>query len=263
MYCEIMVGGVGDVLLAIFNSDMYTRLDKLTELEVEVVVVEINPFLHELFEHHPKRQFFKLIHQGLNEFPLDDAWRIKKGLAPIRGHHHREDEVVFYPSPRDLEILATLPTRYACLALSAGHPERNLSDRAAKIATELVIEAGYTPVFIGRSYNVTSGLCSHPHWEVKRPRGGIDLVDKLTLPGSLRCIENATFTISAFSSAMLMSQFRKKPTLAIYPDKYKWNLFTDVNNQRFAAMCTQPGSTVLTEGEASVDAIRRFVKSVQ
>jgi hypothetical protein len=263
MYSMVYVGGVGDVLLAMFGSDMYTRLDDLTELSVEVVIVEINPFVHELFLHHPKREFFKLIYQGLDEFPLDDAWAKSKGFAPIRGHHARDGEVNIYPSPKDLEILATLPPRYACFALSAGHPERNISDRASALAVQLAVKAGFTPVFIGKSYAVTSGLCSHPHVEVSRAGlGGVDLVDKLSLPGSLRCIENAAVTISAFSSTMLMSQFRKKPTLSIYPDKYKYHLFTEINNQRFAAMCNQPGSLVLTEDEATHEAIENFLKGI-
>lgn len=257
----LLVGGIGDTLLGIFHSDAYTCLESLTEPLIEMVVIEINPHVHELFLHHPNRKNFLLSWAGLDDFPLDDGWRIRNSISRFRAFYHSKGEpVTLYPSTGDLEILSRLPSRYACIALAAGHPERNLPDEVAARIIGACVAIGITPVFIGRNYKLTSGLCSHAHFEVAPPNVGVNLIDRLTLPGSLRCIENATLTFSCYSSAMLMAQFRKKPVFAVYPDKVHNLLFEEVNNQRFAAMCRQPKSTVVPVFGATGDAIATFLK---
>lgn len=257
----LFVGGIGDMLMAIFQSDVYTYLETLKSPTVEIIGIEINPHLHEIFTHHPNRKNLLLSWAGLDDFPLDEAWRLRNNVAPFRTWRPRTTEVVFYPSPEDEAVLSALPPRYACFAISAGHPERNLPPEISRSMADACLAVGITPVYIGRNYKLTSGLCSHEHREME-PGAGINLVDKLTLPGSLACIERAAVTFSAYSSAMLMAQFRKKPVFVAYPDKLHNLMFHDVNNERFVAMCGQPGSTVVCETDATREAMDSFLSSV-
>lgn len=260
MESALFVGGVGDVLLAMFEQDGYTHLDGLTSRSTEIVTVEVNPHVGELFVHHPKRDFFKLTRMGLDDFPLDEAWRVRKGIAPFRRGKPRSSDVVLHPSPVDLRVLASLPAKYACIALSAGHPERSVSSAAAQRIAVACKAMKITPVYIGRHYRITSGLCIDTHEEALRPPGGVDLVDQLSLAGSLRCVEQAQAVFTAFTSAMLMAQFRKKPVLTIYPDKLHEAFFASSDNGRFSRMCGQNGAIELRESQATREAIDQFLR---
>lgn len=261
MHSILFVGGLGDVLNAIFETDSYTCLDDLTDRSLEVVVVEVNPHVGEIFLHHPKKEFFKLSRMGLDEFPLDETWRVRNGIAPFRSSYtQRRSDVVFYPSASDVDVLASLPERYACVALSAGHPERSFHPKFADVIADACKTVGIAAVYIGRNYRITSGLCFGTHVESGRPAGGIDLVDRLSVPGSLVCVERAKVVFTSFSSTMLMAQYRRKPVLTIYPDKLHDAFFRSVDNNRFSKMCGQSGAVELPESSTTKEAVLKFLE---
>lgn len=224
------VGGIGDALLSIYQSDNYTFLDDLeADARVHVDCVMGNPRLHELFKWHPKRSQLTITSHDL-EFPIDDEVLRKWGLPTNRRKYFSHGvipsaEVVkrvrwnISPDVLERRIVKRLHhgPPYAAFSVSAGHPTRNIPIELAVEAKRICSLNGLRVVQIGSTYEITSPLMRCVREE---PRIGadIDLIDRTSVPGSLEIIDNAKILFTCHTSSLIEAWFRRKPAYLVYPD---------------------------------------------
>lgn len=216
----VFVGGLGDMVIAMYESDNYTRFDQLGPDDTgRVGFYTANPFVAELFDHHPNRHKITVEVRPLC-FPIDEARMRAVGVDPADGWMPRSTPVIFHPSPADARILGEIPrSRYVIFSLSAGHQVRSIRAPIAQQAVAVARAAGYTVVLIGRSYNVRSEVGDWNRQEVvlDEQEGVVNLIDKLTVPGSLASLERAAGVFCCHSAICLASWYLNKPTYTLYP----------------------------------------------
>lgn len=215
----VFVGGLGDMVITMYESDSYTRFDTLLPGDSGAVAFfSVNPFVTELFDHHPKRNQINVVLRRLC-FPVSHEIIRSAGVDPADGWKPRKGAVVFHPSPEDVRALSSISGRYLIFALAAGHPGRNVPVEIAQRAVAMALAAGYKAVLLGRTYDVRADICWYDRKEVllEHQEGMVNLIDRLTVPGSLVSLEGAAGVVCTHSAICLGSWYIQKPTYTLYP----------------------------------------------
>lgn len=223
-YMEL-AGGLGDILNHLHWLSCYRGLDDLKPGERAFVMCSShNAAVKELFDWHPKAAQLDLCAPGFLCGLFDPHWRIANGLPPAGCSDHRGPlvgPVTYYPSPDDLSQLELIAkgTPYVVFALTAGTPERTIPVDMAQSAAAAAIKLGLRVVQVGRSYSRREGphvdrveLKLHPNPSV------VDMIDKLSVPGTARLVEGAAGVFSCHSSICLLSWSVGRPTFLVYGD---------------------------------------------
>lgn len=216
MYFEYK-GGLGDVLMRAYRHCSYRLLAEITE-PTPVVLVCHNPHARELFDLHPKRHLMEFRDLPYWDPPLDAAKRAEYNLpgeTPMPAHCG-DSGMDYYASDADWEHLRPLCMRpYVAIAPSAGMPCRHVEPRWVVCWIEMALKCGITPVLLGRSYGRLGRVEDFAGYERE---GVVNLIDKLTVPGSFLAIRGAVGVCSAHSAAALAAWFELKPLLLVYPE---------------------------------------------
>lgn len=215
-YSEYM-GGLGDVMLRLIGSAWYSRLDELPDGEEAAVVLMChNPAASQIWKWHPKRERIRIFDFGFNTpfHPWENLdWRKAHDLpekSPCPPPYDGKP-INFYPSPEDNDLLASLRAvgRYAVFAPVAGSPERTFPPDIQCSIIEGLLDRGIRPVYVGLK-----------RYGRPVPHGSsVDLMDRLSVPGTIKAIQGATAVITAHSSVLHMSWHVKSPVFLLYP---KW-----------------------------------------
>lgn len=223
--CSEFIGGLGDLLNFAYWTDAYSWLESLGEGDVGGVLLFVhNPHADELFRWHRNRDRITLVSLGWRPELTDAAWRAREGLPWPRPEplHRAQRALSFYPSPEDGPALAEAAARapYVVLAASAGTPDRNLP---AAVGSDLAAEAGrrgLSVAAIGRNY-AHRGAWGGRRVEPAPPAGPnvLDLIDRLSVPGTARLIEGAAGVVCSHSSMCLLSWHIGRPVFVAY-DEY-------------------------------------------
>lgn len=125
--------------------------------------------------------------------------------------------VRFHPAPRDAEALDTVTREargrpYVLFAATAGLPERDIPADLVEGLAARVLERDLLPVFTGRDYARGGRREYRP-----RDRRCLDLVDRLSVPGTARLLEGAAGLITCHSALNLLAWRLRKPQLLLYP----------------------------------------------
>lgn len=217
--------GLGDVITLIYNSDRYTRLEHLKpHQKAMIVLMSHNPHAKELFLWHPKASQFDIRDLGFWWPSEDKEKRSQHNLPPAQPLHlFPQGSVKFYPSPQDFKVLDTLSSfPYIVINTAAGGVDRNIpqdiyEDAIKTICDDGQKEHGFRAVVVGRKYN-TSNRVEHDF--VPRP-GLINLIDKLTVPGTIELVARSRGVFCCHSAICLISWYLKKPVFLTYP-KHVW-----------------------------------------
>lgn len=220
-------GGLGDVVRAIYGNDTYEGLSRLKPYErVTVGLICSNPGAKEILSWHPKRNQVDLFCVEYTD-PWGQDQRIAHGLpADTNPYGSRKGPVLLHPSPADHVFLKELlPARpYVVLAATAGTDDRNFPQGIADRVVDAVIKAGYKVVMVGRSYenwNTWGGQkFRNPHSEVriKGRNGLVDMVDKLSFPGTAKAVEMASGVVCCNSAIMHLAWCMKRPVFVMTSD---------------------------------------------
>lgn len=210
-----MHGGLGDCFLHLHKTDAYDILSRATE-DVTIHINSHNPHVSELFANHPAKSKIRLhvIYPWSVEF-LESSARAKAGLpAKVPDRVDRFPfPLEYYPSEEDREVLKSLPKRYLLASFSASSNPRSLPESIYKPIVSAASRARIPVVMIGRSYGETS----IPRNEVSFDAPGvINLVDKLTVPGSVLALRRSTAMVTCHSSMNIVGWFERKPQFLCY-----------------------------------------------
>lgn len=212
-------GGLGDIFTRMYADGGYRFLDDLTPRDlVTVAVISHNPFAFEIFSHHPRAAQIDL--RTLEYWlPHDDAimrvrhrlptkiWRYPIANRPVR----------FYPFPGDDAVLRELDgRRFVAFAVSAGLPDRDIPTGIVDDLAKRAHARGYRPVFVGRGYD------RHGRREYRPDAAqGLDLVDRLSVPGVARALQGAAGLVSCHSALSMLAWLTRKPQLLLYPQSVR------------------------------------------
>jgi hypothetical protein len=222
------VGGLGDILDQVWNSDRYVRLSRLNGKRAIVALSCPNPGAVDLFRWHPNAGSFDVVEVPFHGTWSPDVWR-KYGVdeESPSGPRNPEDRVLVHASPGDMPILAELAKKpYIAFALSAGTDDRNIPSEIAERAAKICIGAGYRVLTIGRTYAPIFHESVKPNSDVHRSETHLaqwpevlDGIDRLSVPGTLVAVAAAAGFFGAHSSMCIASWFLKKPTFVLLPKK--------------------------------------------
>jgi hypothetical protein len=219
-------GGLGDIFQQIYGHGEYAALERLCPSEtVTVALVTHNPYVQELFAHHPTRSQLDVRPLGY-WLPEDDVENRRRLTLPdqdtrqARRVPRRGGAVTFYPSAADEELLASIARRAAdqrrplvVFSLSAGEPYKSIPRLLIPRLVNAVASAGCLPVFVGRTYERN---CRE---ELKGPwlALGVDAIDRLSVPGTARLVQQAAGVVACHSSINMLAWMERRPQLLLYP----------------------------------------------
>lgn len=216
------VGGLGDSLLRMYDSDWYSSLDLLREGERASVALMIhNPYAVELFRWHRNANRLFVYDLGFNTpyHPWDNQeFRAAHGL-PSRGPSivgGTQEKLTFYSSPEDHEVLERLNAQgdYILLSATAATAEKTVPMALREEIASAALAAGFKVAVVGRRHYFTDGR----ECDLKPRDGVIDLVDKLSVPGTLHAVEGCAGIVSAHSSMLHPAWRMNRPVFLLYDD---------------------------------------------
>lgn len=221
-HVRLFKGGLGDIVAHCFLTDSYVLLDELRAGDtMTAIFASPNYCAREIVTHHPNVGRIKVI-QLPTSTNLD---AVAHGISTLEDVpvpdlplHRGNRLVTFYPSTSDVDALQVLGgDRYVIFALSSGSVSHVISEDVSPMAIEAAQRHGFRVAFIGRNY---------PGHREKRPlqAGAIDLIDRLSVHGTLRAIQKSAGVFTAFSSPLLMAHFMGRPFFATYPPAMEWEI---------------------------------------
>jgi hypothetical protein len=208
-------GGLGDIFFQMFSEGSYAALNRMQPSDrSSVVLITHNPHVRELFDYHPKSAQIDVRDLGYWLPEQDAEMRARHALPAAKPQMPRSDDPIeFFPTLSDLEVLGRLENQpYVLLSVSAGLPSRNIPGKYAHDLALLARRHSLQPVFVGRNYE-RMGRSEF------RPGNGfaIDLVDRLTVPGVGRAVQNAAALVCCHSAINILGWLLRKPQLLLYP----------------------------------------------
>lgn len=211
-------GGLGDMLYQMYERGSYNHLRDLAPGEHATVhLIVHNPSAPEVFQHHPKRHQMTVLHHGYWS-PADDVQeRAARGLPPAGSNWYltpKESCVEYYPHPSDEPILEQLSEPYLVIAPAAGTPDRTIPDKQRAFIYEyLLAHTSYLLLVTGRTYDRDAryepAVPAHPRI--------VNAVDKLSVPGACRAVQQAQGLVTAHSALNLVGWWEDRPQLLLYP----------------------------------------------
>lgn len=217
-------GGLGDAFITLHETEAYEALDELgIDDRATIIINSHNPFVSDIFKWHPAAKKIDLI-VAKRFFPdyFDKAERAKAGLPPTSPAPYSRRErapITFYPSPEDRRTIEeALPKGpFLVAALSASGVDRNLPSAMIESAFAVARRMGVPVVLLGRTYD-----CPFHEKDELRPSGSgvVDLIDRLSVPGTVEVVKRAKAVLSCHSCLLLASWYERKPVFTAYPRFY-------------------------------------------
>lgn len=212
--------GLGDIVTVMYSSDRYNCLERLApDEQATVLLMSHNPFAKELFQWHPKAKQLTVLDLGF-WWPKDDAERRAfHKLPPTQPFiYQRQDSCAFYPSPEDLQVISYLRSLggYVIVSAAAGGFDRNIPVELCEQSIDLILQRGYTPVVIGRTYGQNRAEVA-----LRGRPGVVNLIDGLSVPGTALALKNAAGVFCCHSAVCLLSWHLKRPVFLLYPEHVK------------------------------------------
>jgi len=216
-------GGLGDVFQQIFTQGLYTGFSRLADSDtVEVAIISHNPHVSELLAWHPNRKQMEVREFRYWLAEQDSDMRRQHGLPPYRGTGEvyvlkdTECQPTFYPSPGDVRGLAggTDTGNAIIFSTCAGLPDRDIPAPIVTHLAGMAIEAGFIPVFVGRTYERFE---RGERWRDSVPPGCVNLIDRLSVPGVARLVQSCVGVVCCHSAISMLGWYLRKPQFLLYP----------------------------------------------
>lgn len=223
--------GLGDIFLSLHRESYYENLFALTSRNrISIYINSHNPFVREIFDWHP-------VHERLDIFVSRQFFpentnpevRVKYGFPPEFRHGpfrpRDPGPLPFYPSPLDSRILKDLVPRrpFLLAALSASSPPKSIPAWIAEAAVGECRSRGIPVILTGRTYHpLFNPLLKLHHEEVVVGGDGVvNLIDRLTIPGTAIVLKRCSAMLSCHSALNILGWFERKPQFLCYPESIR------------------------------------------
>jgi hypothetical protein len=226
-------GGLGDIIVALQGSGTFDILEEMGAGDsAEVHLMTFNPHVRELFDHHPKKSQITVFDRGwMSCWPEERLrrWRLVRGLPAIKRPKSRnrlaKRPIRFIPADIDRHLIEPFEgQRYIVISATASQMLRSFPLHYPKMLTEKCLERNFTPIFIGRNFQMTQRRPygferqTIPRRERKAAKGSVSMIDKLTVPTTAALIQGAKAVISCHSAVKIIAILSSLPLLLLYPD---------------------------------------------
>lgn len=221
-------GGLGDVICAATQSDVFARLDAGDPEPIVVTLLSHNSFAWELLAFHPSARGTLTILDIPYRAAQDSGFRDRYGLpaqGPARRPHLYQDGALrFHATPSDRMILGTLHPRRAVVATTASLGATDSRTIPADLAGSLcraLLGAGFTPVLVGRTYKINGSEVAQ-HVDALPPvvDGLVNLTDLLTVPGVLELVRTSPLTVACDSAVSCGAHSLMRPTFSLVSESH-------------------------------------------
>lgn len=263
------VGGLGDVINRFHQCDWYVSLEVLPEDErVTIGYLGHNPAGIDLFRWIPTRGRVLLMNVGFSGAWDKPEWREKRGLPETEFRPYDIRRIDYHHAPSDAKVLDDLYRigPYVAFVASAGTPERNIPGKILEEAADLVLSMGYKVVFLGGTYkrNVEGDLLGIPREEVRiRDRYGVfDLIDRLSVPGSVKALERSAGVISAHTALCLASWYSRTPTFLLY-NEFVTRQYVPHGPYGYLFGMARPGNDGMEFKDYAPDRLKKFLEMIR
>lgn len=211
-------GGLGDVLLQMYEGDAYNQLSKLGSGErAYIQIICHNPHAKEFFESHPKQGCFDV--RCFDYWPpgQDAEKRKELGIPKIKNPSFGvPNPLVLYPSSEDKKVLDTIKGKYYVLAASAGLPDRSIPEVCLRLIVDYCKRQGVRLIATGKNYTRFDRI------EVDVKELGIEsVIDQLSPAGVYELLRKSEGVICCHSFSNIAGWILRKPTLLLYPQSVK------------------------------------------
>lgn len=232
-YMEVW-GGLGDVFNHFFWLPCYTGLDFLKPSDKAFVVcASHNSCTYELFAWHPNAPRITVCDIGFIHEMKGKEKRGKMGL-PLDCDHDWpiKKKAEFYPPQEDLTLIENVKRygKYVVFALTASDHGRSISKEIGDAAASRAAANGFNVVVTGRNYKrdveTLPKECIREERRLNPIPGVMDLIDKLTVPGTAKLCEGAAGVFTSHSALCMLAWHLKKPTYVLYDAFAKETYFT-------------------------------------
>lgn len=221
-------GGLGDAFITFHETDAYQRICQMgPKDEAYVSIISHNPFVDEIFKWHPNRDRIKVVKSRFFFHEYQNVeMRRNAGLAdkpPPACPKRERKPIPFFSSPEDGKVLVSLLPKVPYLAVAPTSSGMEVENRSLP---PNLIETAFTSarfrkipiVLLGRNYQGPHAF--KPGFTGPTKDGVVDLIDKLSVPGTAQVIKRAGAVLSAHSALLLLSWYERRPTFVAYPPKY-------------------------------------------
>ena len=206
-------GGLGDVIWQMYVRGKYSFLEHLNpEDRVRIDLVCHNPYASELFKWHPKCAQIDTYWNGYWGPSEHPAKKLLYGIPDRENYpsNNPADPINIYASPDDFAIINQFVSKsYIVVSASAGDPSRNIP---VSILDSIVNLIPIPLVFVGRNYR--GGRIEVLPSDTSKI---INLIDKLSAPGTLELVKRSKGIISAHSALILYTWCIRHPNFLLYP----------------------------------------------
>lgn len=262
-------GGLGDVINHIYWLSCYKDLEIQKEGRKTVVIISChNPHAIELLKWHPNAEKMTIFNVGFIPSIKSPEWRVEKGLSKDCCTHRPapRGSLTFYPSKEDLDLLSSVGdlSKVVVLAPTAGTPERNIPAGIAASIERDTIGAGFTPLFIGKTYKHHSsarGVDSTVEIKPSRPES-ISLFGKLSVPGTAELLKRVAGAVCTHSSMALLSWHLNKRTFLVYNEFVK-KTYVPLGPGGYLFGLPRPGNDGAEFSEYSSERYKKFLEGLR
>ncbi len=214
-------GGLGDIFMQMIYRGSYNVLrDMEPDDTAHIVTICHNPFVHELFSFHPKRNQFRVDYLDYWGVQDDEKYRSKHNLPPsgsLNNLPEKDSSLVLYPNQSDINFLLPIVNKkFIFFHPFAGENNRRFNNNLINNIIETILnETDYNIILVGRNYIRNDKEIENI--DINNDRI-INAVDRLSVPGTAILLNYSVGMICTHSSFSILGWATQKPMLLLYSD---------------------------------------------
>ncbi|MGP1679571.1 MAG: hypothetical protein ACTS6J_20760 [Burkholderiales bacterium] len=254
-------GGLGDVINQCYNDGNYKSLEGITQ-KIAILIFCHNKFSTEIFTQHPKHELLEIRYEGYPSIP--DASRIRQNLAkagyrPIASSPAPQfRDVIFYPAQSDRSFLETLPPKFISIQPFSGSSDRDVPPSIVKAIDDHAAQIGVPLIVIGRNYEKKGKITKE---EFTSPNSALNLIDKLSVPGTIELVKRSALFIGGHSSMNLAAWHNRVPNYILFPEHVRQRHFKPGQADEWSFGRHYPETRIDLFSAFSTEKIKQLLKS--
>lgn len=263
------LGGLGDVINRCHQCDWYVSLSEMKPGDrATVFYLSHNSAGLSLFRWIKTEGTVLVLNVGFSARWNDPAWRMERGLPRVDLYPYDIRRIDYYPSAADATELASLYRLgpYIAFVCSAGTPERTIPESLREAAATIALAVGLKVVTLGGNYarnssDPTIAGIKREEVHLSARYGVVDMIDRLSVPGSIKAIERAAAVFTAHTALCLASWYVRQPTFLLYNEFVQTN-YVPRGPHGYLFGMSRPGNDHMEFSQYEGRRLSRFLSNV-